>query len=152
MAGAYMLGGVHGGEAWQGGHVWQGGMNAMHTTPPPTPQILQLRHTVNEQMVRILLKCIPVLFDVKIFQWWIQDFSEGMPTPVRNGGCGANVLFGQIFLKKYVRILKNSFFKRYVFFLFSDVWSQNESFSFEAGRQKNGENKRLVHKQGSVNH
>ena len=44
-------GGVHGG----GGHAWQG----VHATHVP-PQILRLRHTVNERAVRILLECILV--------------------------------------------------------------------------------------------
>ena len=69
-------GGVHGGHAWQGGggHTWLGvclgvcvagghawGACVTRTPlPPPPPQILRLRHTVNERAVRILLECILV--------------------------------------------------------------------------------------------
>ena len=78
-------GGMHGegGCVWQGEHAWQGVCMAggmcgrghawwgacmacmghachacLHTYPP---QILWLRHTVNERAVRILLECILVL-------------------------------------------------------------------------------------------
>ena len=69
--GACMVGGyVAGGCAWQGGmhgrgvhvvggHAWQAGGHACHARPPP--QILWLRHTVNERAVHILLECILIL-------------------------------------------------------------------------------------------
>ena len=47
-----------------GGHAWRGACVAEGcVTPTPRGQILQLRHTVNERAVRILLKCILVFGD-----------------------------------------------------------------------------------------
>ena len=92
----------------------------------------------NIQAVRILLESILVaLF------YLMSKFSSGGFRVSKRGFQP----FGQIFLNNTCK-----YSNTYVFFLFSDVWSQNESFSVEAGRQKNGENKRLVYKQGSVNH
>ena len=56
--GVHGRGGLHGGGgACVTGGAWQG---ACVTCTPPR-QILQLRHTVNERAVRILLECILVL-------------------------------------------------------------------------------------------
>ena len=46
--------------AWLGGmHGWGKGVHDMHACMLPR-QILRLQHTVNEQVVRILLECILV--------------------------------------------------------------------------------------------
>ena len=49
-----------GGTCEAGGYAWQGGVcgRGVCLTCMPPGQILQLQHTVNERVVRILLECI----------------------------------------------------------------------------------------------